>query len=542
MAQKYIRKLNKETLALVKNDVLASFEVDEILKMSFEKFFSEVDVQNAYEEEWQPAMYEPYYLEVYNQITRANKTRSNPTQFYNSWIPLTKEEFDHEWDSENIVFFFSSAYNKKSDEQEWRDIMFEMLPKISSVEKITKDQLNPRNPDYYVANGLDVLQEKIGYMRPIKDVFGLANKFEHNKPLYMPMILKDGDTYKTISGRTRMSVAFIMDYPVQAIVIDKNKFKHLVILPIKRDKYLSSNTFFTNSSETRQTLLDYVDGKIRMDELRLDKELRNITNDELKFEIDMAQRHSFKPYTKNNPMKKEIKLLASAPTLDGIRALIAKYWYNKPEKIILTPIDESHWSIFQIGDMGNREMKDNIVELKKGRYRFLYSPDVKSNPVKVKKGPREYGTRDGGKLNLTQALEIRDNDYRTRDAQHDYDPESVDQRIYYLQNKIGARQVSKVVSKQKGPEKVKIKILWQTYKSLTKTYVYLELPDTPFYNVKLMVEGDGYLVIVGDGYKVYHEKSFDNIDDAIKYAHSEFLRICADDPEYVVSIKPDFMA
>jgi hypothetical protein len=88
MAQKYIRKLNKETLSLVKNDVLASFEVDEILGMSFDDFFSEVDVQNAYEEEWEPAMYKPYYLEVYNQITKNKKIKSNPS----SNIPTLDQE------------------------------------------------------------------------------------------------------------------------------------------------------------------------------------------------------------------------------------------------------------------------------------------------------------------------------------------------------------------------------------------------------------------------------------------------------------------
>jgi hypothetical protein len=42
------------------------------------------------------------------------------------------------------------------------------------------------------------------------------------------------------------------------------------------------------------------------------------------------------------------------------------------------------------------------------------------------------GQRGGSKLNLKQALEIRDNQYRSRDAQRDYQPEEIDNRILEL--------------------------------------------------------------------------------------------------------------
>jgi hypothetical protein len=394
-------------------------------------------------------------------------------QFYNAWKPLTKKEFDIEWDTENIVFYFTSAYNSKELENSWRDIMFDMLPKISSIKAIKKEQLNSRSPDYYMADNLEDLQSKVAYMMPRKDVFGIARAFRTNSPLFMPMIIQDGDTYKTIGGRTRMSVAFIMDYPVKAIVIDKTKFRNLVILPIKRARYLSSDTFFTNSPETRQKLLDYVDGKISLEELKKDRELSIIEDRQLEFEIDMARRHSFKPELKKNPTMKTIdqKLLATAPSLDKIKEMIAKYWYTKPEKITLVQKSDSLWSIYQIGDIdyldkmkrlhenGLIKMDENFVELKKGRYRFVYSPLVKSNPIKVKKGPREYGTRSGHKLNLAQALEIRANDYRTRDAQHDYDPSSVDERIYELQSRKSEREQAPNMNVRPLSKKMKFKNL-----------------------------------------------------------------------------------
>jgi hypothetical protein len=569
------------------------------------------------------------------------------------------------------------------------------LPKISSVEKNTKHQLNPRNPDYYVAEDLDDLKSKLSYMAPPKDVFGLAKSFRSNKPLYMPMVVKDGDTYKTISGRTRMGVAFLMDYSVKAIVIDKARLMNLVVLPIQRHKYLNSGSLFIKSHSTKQKILDYIDGIISKKELLEDNELSLLDEDKLKFETDMAKRYSFRPQTKNNPMKKqESKLLASAPDLDNIKKLIAQYWYNKPENIILTPIDESRWSILLIGDMGNREIKTNIVELKKGRYRFLRLLETKSNP---RKGPREYGTRGGEKLNLSQALEIRANDYRTKNAQHDYDPESVDQRIYELQNRSASKKqvremrrfddygdfyaqienlskklnffsVSKgdllflhfrpnyqdinsgedwqhvydfedivvkslggavlainpdqqsgtirveykpptkfgdktpsinksktlqgyimwysekegrgiildengretyfdsSVIKSKLPDdkkklrvifepnlsikdvrcaknvrldptfNFKIKVKWQVYKSLIGHYVYLELPDFPFYNVKLMEDKKQFIVESGTGRKTDNIKYFSNLPDAIDYAEEEFLKLCSQDENYIVSI------
>ena len=60
--------MNKELLELIRTEVESSFELEEINSMSFDKFFNEVDVQNAYEEGWKPTKYKPYYKKIYLQI------------------------------------------------------------------------------------------------------------------------------------------------------------------------------------------------------------------------------------------------------------------------------------------------------------------------------------------------------------------------------------------------------------------------------------------------------------------------------------------
>ncbi len=56
-------------------------------------------------------------------------------------------------------------------------------------------------------------------------------------------------------------------------------------------------------------------------------------------------------------------LLASAPTLDGIKSVIAKFYYSEKE---LLSVSDNEWQI--IGKNG--VLNDMRVILKKGRYRF----------------------------------------------------------------------------------------------------------------------------------------------------------------------------
>jgi len=64
--------LDLKTLVLVSVDVSLSFETEEIIACeNFDAFFGRVDVQNAYESEWKPDYYRPYYKCVYNAVTGA---------------------------------------------------------------------------------------------------------------------------------------------------------------------------------------------------------------------------------------------------------------------------------------------------------------------------------------------------------------------------------------------------------------------------------------------------------------------------------------
>ena len=82
-----------------------------------------------------------------------------------------------------------------------------------------------------------------------------------------------------------------------------------------------------------------------------------------------------------------------------------------------------------------------------------------------------------------------------------------------------------------------IKIEWQVYQAIGKEYAFLEMPDFPFYNVKVYEEKEGFTVVVSDGYKAISEKSFKKIEDAFQYGEKEFLKMGKKDEDYEVSIK-----
>lgn len=61
-------KSNKTLDEYVELEVVTSFEVGEFLSIgSFEKFFNEVDIQNAYEEEW-PERLDQGIREIYFRV------------------------------------------------------------------------------------------------------------------------------------------------------------------------------------------------------------------------------------------------------------------------------------------------------------------------------------------------------------------------------------------------------------------------------------------------------------------------------------------
>jgi ParB-like chromosome segregation protein Spo0J len=61
-----------------------------------------------------------------------------------------------------------------------------------------------------------------------------------------------------------------------------------------------------------------------------------------------------------------------------------------------------------------------------------------------KKPTTESRQRSGNKLNLKQCLEIRENQYRSRDGQHDYQPEEIDERILELTGNKDEREMKRM--------------------------------------------------------------------------------------------------
>jgi hypothetical protein len=68
IAERILEALNKSDLALVKEEVQSSFSDKEMQSFKdFDAFFKAVDTQNAYEEEWKPRKWKPYYKQVWDE-------------------------------------------------------------------------------------------------------------------------------------------------------------------------------------------------------------------------------------------------------------------------------------------------------------------------------------------------------------------------------------------------------------------------------------------------------------------------------------------
>lgn len=59
-----------ELLKAIEEEIRASYFLKDVRAMSFDDFFCEVDTDNAYEEDWKPEVYKPFYQLVFNKIKR----------------------------------------------------------------------------------------------------------------------------------------------------------------------------------------------------------------------------------------------------------------------------------------------------------------------------------------------------------------------------------------------------------------------------------------------------------------------------------------
>jgi hypothetical protein len=66
------------------------------------------------------------------------------------------------------------------------------------------------------------------------------------------------------------------------------------------------------------------------------------------------------------------KLIASALDISEIISLIERYWYAKPDAIVLFKLDSRTWSVYQ----NEKEMLGFRVKQKGNRFRFEHKGDV----------------------------------------------------------------------------------------------------------------------------------------------------------------------
>jgi hypothetical protein len=60
--------MNDSILKNIEEEILASFEVDELKRMNFSEFWAEIDVMNGYEEDWNPETWKDKFEIVFNKL------------------------------------------------------------------------------------------------------------------------------------------------------------------------------------------------------------------------------------------------------------------------------------------------------------------------------------------------------------------------------------------------------------------------------------------------------------------------------------------
>lgn len=87
--------LNKETLKAIVTEVTSSYSKKEMSEFgAFKDFFAAVDVQNAYEEEWNPKKYKPYYEEVWKQYKKGELTDFSESKIAEDFDKLASDAND----------------------------------------------------------------------------------------------------------------------------------------------------------------------------------------------------------------------------------------------------------------------------------------------------------------------------------------------------------------------------------------------------------------------------------------------------------------
>jgi hypothetical protein len=81
-----MKALSEKILKLVKKDVRVNYTKEQMSTFkTFKSFFDDVDVTNAYESEWKPSYYRPYYRAIWNEFKGRNVKPSS-----RKWTSLSR--------------------------------------------------------------------------------------------------------------------------------------------------------------------------------------------------------------------------------------------------------------------------------------------------------------------------------------------------------------------------------------------------------------------------------------------------------------------
>lgn len=62
--------MKDDILIDIEKEILASFEVEELRRMNFGEFWAEIDVINAYEDDWNPDTWKDKFENVFNKLVK----------------------------------------------------------------------------------------------------------------------------------------------------------------------------------------------------------------------------------------------------------------------------------------------------------------------------------------------------------------------------------------------------------------------------------------------------------------------------------------
>ena len=73
----------KALIKAITEEVTSCYEAEELADFeNFTAFFNDVDVTNAYEEEWKPKYYKPYYKKVFRKLRDENANNNRTPEGY----------------------------------------------------------------------------------------------------------------------------------------------------------------------------------------------------------------------------------------------------------------------------------------------------------------------------------------------------------------------------------------------------------------------------------------------------------------------------